>query len=792
MRLNGRLWAIPIATAIVLAAVPAGAQVAATPADYDRAMGLREQWQYLTENLADPATWVENTTRFHYRKTVRGGHQFILVDAETQQKRPAFDHERLAAALSRAASAEYTPLRLPFSAFQFTDGERSIRLTTTGPGGVGRGGSWTCRLSDYTCAATAGGRGGGRGGRGGRPRSFGVVRDLEVPADNSPKRSPDGRLEAFVQNHNVVVRPVGAGEVTVLGTDGSDGNFYDPESIVWSPDSTNLVAYRVTPGYRRLVHYIESAPADQVQPKHFTTFYVKPGDPVDLDQPVIFHVDPRRQINVPNDLFPNPLTLSRLQWRPDSRTVVFDYNQRGHQVYRVIEVDAATGRPRTLIAEEPETFVGQRIFRHELDGGREIVWLSERDGWHHLYLIDGATGKVKNQITKGEWVVRDVERVDEDQRQIWFSASGMYPGKDPYLIHHYRINFDGTGLTTMTEADANHDVRYSSDMQYYVDTYSRVDQPTVSELRRTSDRSLVTVLERGDISALTAAGFKPPEVFTARARDGKTDIWGVIVRPTNFDPSSKYPVIENIYAGPHGSFVPKTFWPFGPHSSGDKVIGMQALAELGFIVVQIDGMGTFNRSKAFHDVAWKRVGDAGFPDRILWHKAVAAKYPFYDISRVGIYGGSAGGQNSTGALLFHPDFYKAAVSYAGCHDNRMDKIGWNERWMGWPIDESYSTSSNVDNAWRLKGKLLLVVGELDQNVDPASTMQVADALIKANKMFDLLVIPGDGHGAGRTTGPVEYGSRRQYDFFVRHLQGVEPPDWNRTLAATPPTATRGQ
>ena len=792
MRLNGRLWAIPIATAIVLAAVPAGAQVAATPADYDRAMGLREQWQYLTENLADPATWVENTTRFHYRKTVRGGHQFILVDAETQQKRPAFDHERLAAALSRAASAEYTPLRLPFSAFQFTDGERSIRLTTTGPGGVGRGGSWTCRLSDYTCAATAGGRGGGRGGRGGRPRSFGVVRDLEVPADNRPKRSPDGRLEAFVQNHNVVVRPVGAGEVTVLGTDGSEGNFYDPESIVWSPDSTKLVAYRVTPGYRRLVHYIESAPADQVQPKHFTTFYVKPGDPVDLDQPVIFHVDPRRQINVPNDLFPNPLTLSRLQWRPDSRTVVFDYNQRGHQVYRVIEVDAATGHARTLIAEEPETFVGQRIFRHELDGGREIIWLSERDGWHHLYLIDGATGKVKNQITKGEWVVRDVERVDEDQRQIWFSASGMYPGKDPYLIHHYRINFDGTGLTTMTEADANHDVRYSSDMQYYVDTYSRVDQPTVSELRRTSDRSLVTVLERADISALTAAGFKPPEVFTARARDGKTDIWGVIVRPTNFDPSSKYPVIENIYAGPHGSFVPKTFWPFGPHSSGDKVIGMQALAELGFIVVQIDGMGTFNRSKAFHDVAWKRVGDAGFPDRILWHQAVAAKYPFYDISRVGIYGGSAGGQNSTGALLFHPDFYKAAVSYAGCHDNRMDKIGWNERWMGWPIDESYSTSSNVDNAWRLKGKLLLVVGELDQNVDPASTMQVADALIKADKMFDLLVIPGDGHGAGRTTGPVEYGSRRQYDFFVRHLQGVEPPDWNRTLAATPPTATRGR
>jgi dipeptidyl aminopeptidase/acylaminoacyl peptidase len=263
-----------------------------------------------------------------------------------------------------------------------------------------------------------------------------------------------------------------------------------------------------------------------------------------------------------------------------------------------------------------------------------------------------------------------------------------------------------------------------------------------------------------------------------------TDIWGVIIRPTNFDPSKRYPVIENIYAGPHDSFVPKTFWPFGGHSSGDKVIGMQAHAELGFIVVMIDGMGTFNRSKAFHDYAWKNVGDAGFPDRILWHQAVAAKYPYYDASRVGIYGGSAGGQNSTGGLLFHPDFYKAAVSYVGCHDNRMDKIGWNERWMGWPVDESYSKSSNVDNAWRLQGALMLVLGELDQNVDPASTMQVVDALIRSNRIFDLLVIPGEGHGAGRTVGPVEYAARRQYDFFVRHLQGVAPPDWNRLIVNT--------
>jgi dipeptidyl aminopeptidase/acylaminoacyl peptidase len=247
-------------------------------------------------------------------------------------------------------------------------------------------------------------------------------------------------------------------------------------------------------------------------------------------------------------------------------------------------------------------------------------------------------------------------------------------------------------------------------------------------------------------------------------RDQTTDIWGIIVRPANLDPSKKYPVVENIYAGPQGSFVPKTFAAYSQ---------MQTLAELGFVVVQIDGMGTSNRSKAFHDVAWHNLGDAGFPDRILWHKAVAAKYPYYDISRVGIYGNSAGGQNSMGALLFHPAFYKAALSSVGCHDNRMDKIWWNEQWMGWPIGPQYAASSNVDHAHKLQGKILLVVGELDNNVDPSSTMQVVNALIKANKTFELLVIPGAGHGHGGA-----YGERKRYDFFVQHLLGQSPPDWN--------------
>ncbi|HWU70235.1 MAG TPA: S9 family peptidase, partial [Pseudoxanthomonas sp.] len=305
----------------------------------------------------------------------------------------------------------------------------------------------------------------------------------------------------------------------------------------------------------------------------------------------------------------------------------------------------------------------------------------------------------------------------------------------------------------------------------------RPDLAPVAVLRRI-DGKLVRTLERGDLSRLLAAGWKAPQSFVTKGRDGRTDIWGMVVRPRDHDPAKKYPVVENIYAGPHDSFVPKTFWPFGYHAGGDKQIGMQALADLGFIVVMIDGMGTANRSKKFHDVAWKNLGDSGFPDRIAWHRALAARDPSYDISRVGIYGASAGGQSALGALERHPDFYRVAVAYAGCYDNRMDKISWNEQWMGWPVDESYVRASGAANVAAVRGDLLLIVGEQDSNVDPASTAQVVNALIAAGKDFDLLNVPGGEHSVGRSTGPIDYVQRRQFDFFVRHLQEAATPRWN--------------
>jgi dipeptidyl aminopeptidase/acylaminoacyl peptidase len=765
------------------------AQTQEVRAAYDRAESLNRRTQGLVVGEIQALNFVPDSARLWYRKTVKGGHEFVLVDAGARTKGPAFDHARLAMSLSTAAQGTYVAETLPLTGLRFVDGMQAIEFALVPDGGrgaaaVGRQGGgpggpapeWRCTLTDYTCTrlpSAAGqdqpgqGRGGGLGGAG-RARGPGAQ-------NQQPRLSPDGKWQALIQNYNIHVRPAPAADSTppqgfMLSTDGSEGDAYTLNSIRWSPDSKKLAAFRRRPGYERLVHYVESSPADQVQPKHTTNFYRKPGDVVDFDHPVVFDVETKRQMPGDIALFPNPYANTRLEWRSDSRSVTFEYNQRGHQVYRVLEIDATTGRTRTLIEETQKTFVeysGKR-FREDVADGKEIVWASERDGWNHLYLYDGATGRVENQITKGQWVVRGVDHVDAENRQIWFRASGMQPGKDPYFIHNYRVDFDGTGLTALTDADGNHTVTFSPDRQFYVDSWSRVDLPRISVLKRTSDRQVVMELETADASALVALGWRMPEPFMAKGRDGTTDIWGVIIRPTNFDPGRRYPVIENIYAGPQGSFVPKTF---------STQAGMMSLAELGFIVVQIDGMGTSNRSKAFHDVAWQTLGDAGFPDRILWHKAVAAKYPYYDLSRVGIYGTSAGGQSSAGALLFHPEFYHVAYSNSGCHDNRMDKIWWNEQWMGWPIGPHYAAASNVDNAHRLKGRLMLLVPEMDTNVDPSSTMQVANALIKANKTFELVVVPGANHGAG---GP--FSIRKRNDWFVTHLLGLEPPNWNQVEA----------
>lgn len=724
-----------------------------TLADYERFANWGDRMRALTPGMVSEVRWIGKTSQFSYTRSTREGMEYMIADP-AGQKRAAFDHARLAKALSEAAGKEQKAGRLRLSRVTVAEKGDSVEFSNAD-------GRWRLNLADYNLTRLPG-----------RPAPEGELEGIpgpRLPESTGPVLSPDKKQEAFVRNHNVWLRAKGdAKSERALSMDGGEGDYYTLSVQTWSPDGTKLAVYRVRPGLRRKIGYIESSPADQVQPKRKEAVYAKPGDALDIPRPVLFDVAGGRRIEIDASLFANPYQVSPAAWRKDSRAFTFEYNQRGHQVYRVVEVDAATGRARALVEEAPSTFFcySSKRFRHDASDGKEIIWMSERDGWNHLYLLDGATGRVKQQITKGPWAVRRVEAVDEERRQIYFVASGVDAGQDPYYRHLFRVNFDGSGLLRLTAGDADHDVAVSGDFRFYTVTRSRVDLAPVTEVRRTADSSLVVQLEAVDASPVRDAGWRPPEVLTAKARDGKTDIWGLIYKPSNFDASRKYPVLEFIYAGPHDSFVQKTFNP--AHH-------LHAMAELGFVVVQVDGMGTSNRSKAFHDVSWKNLGDAGFPDRILWHNAAAAKYAWYGVERLGVYGHSAGGQNAMGALLFHGDFYKVAVSSAGCHDNRMDKIWWNEQWMGWPVGPEYAASSNVEHADKLQGKLLLAVGELDTNVDPASTWQVVNALLKARKTFDLLFVPGAGHG-----GWGDDWERKRADFLVRHVLGVEPPDWNRT------------
>lgn len=602
---------------------------------------------------------------------------------------------------------------------------------------------------------------------------------LKKPAVRTQRRSPqfrtvspDGRFRVRLRDHNVFLKETETDAEIPLTEDGTAEHFYS-RPVFWSPDSKYLVVVRTKKGQDRKVYLIESSPADQLQPKLHSISYPKPGDEIDQDKPCLFDIAARKQIPLSDALFPNPWSIDEIRWQPDSKRFMFLYNQRGHQVLRIIAVRAEDGRAETILEETSPTFIdyaGKQYFNY-LDQTGEIIWMSERDGWNHLYLFDAAQGRLKNQITQGPWVVRNVVRVDPNDRQIWFEAGGICPPQDPYYLHLCRINLDGTGLTVLTQGDGTHEVEYSPDRRFFLDRWSRVDLPPVTELRDAEDGRLICPLETADWTELIETGWQAPKRFVAKGRDGKTDIYGIIIRPSVFDPNQKYPVLEEIYAGPQGAFVPKAF---------GRQVRRHELAELGFVVVQIDGMGTSFRSKAFHDVCWKNLGDSGFPDRIAWMKAAAEKYPYMDLDRVGVYGGSAGGQSALRALLAHGDFYKAAAADCGCHDNRMDKIWWNELWMGWPLGPHYEEQSNVTQAHKLQGHLLLTVGELDRNVDPASTMQVANALIKAGKDFDLLIVPGSDHGAGESP----YAKRKRMDFFAKHLLHVDPPAFELNPAAS--------
>ena len=594
---------------------------------------------------------------------------------------------------------------------------------------------------------------------GGRQRHW-----MEVPDEKDGMRlSPDGKTRIFCRDNNLWTTQ---GDETKPLTTNGDSTYYYSAWGSFSADGRYFATVRIKPAPKHYVYYVESSPANQLQPLLHKQEYAKPGDSLNYRVPVVVEVATGRVVEPSTELFSRQYYVSAPRWDADGKHLTFEYNERGHKTFRVLELSAETGQVRTLIEEKNDKYVNyNRQQRIDFEDGRHILWTSERDGRNHIYLYDRQKGRLVRQVTKGEYYLRGIQHVDEKQGVVYFSACGMNKDEDPYLIHYYKIGLDGKHLTCLTPEPGNHSVTYSSDMAYLIDTYSTVTTPPVTVLRSGKDGRVLRTLETADISRLEATGWKAPEVFVAKGRDGKTDMWGLIQRPSNFDPTKKYPIIEYIYSGPGDQYVPKTFTPW--------LYFLQNLAELGFIVVQVDGMTTSFRTRAFEEVCYKNLKDAGLPDRIAWIKAAAKKYPYMDIDRVGIYGCSAGGQNAMAAVLWHGDFYKAAYAACGCHDNRMDKIWWNEQWMSYPIDSSYVECSNVENAWRLERPLMLVVGEKDDNVDPASTMQVVNALEKAGKDFELVVITGAQHTMGES-----YGDHKRYDFFVRHLQGAVPPKWN--------------
>lgn len=579
----------------------------------------------------------------------------------------------------------------------------------------------------------------------------------------SRSSSPDGKYNATIENGRVMLRNRKTDDSRELKTD-LPAEMLLHEPVQWAPDSSAFVLSACADVPRRKITIVDSSPKDQLQPKLKELDYNKPGDPLPEPVPVLFRLteDGHEWHKLESPLLKNPFSTSTridVRWAEDSSEFYFDHNQRGHQAYRLIAANGKTGEVRAVAEETTKTFIDytNKIWRHWLPRTEELLWMSERDGWCHVYRFDVKAGAIKNAVTEGKWVVRRIVHVDEDACDLWFMASGLVPGEDPYQQHLCRVNFTGNGFLQLTQGDGQHRIEFSPDRKYFIDTWSRVDLPPVHELRHSSNGELITTLEKANANQLVASGWTMPERFTAKGRDGETDIYGILIRPADFDPAKKYPVVEQVYAGPQSAYVPKEW---------GRQQGLHALADRGFVVVQIDGMGTNHRGKAFHDVCFKNLKDAGFPDRIAWIKAAATTRPWMDLDRVGIYGGSAGGQNAMRALLDYYDFYKVAVADCGCHDNRMDKLWWNEQWHGWPVDESYAKSSNMEDARKLQGKLLLIVGELDTNVDPASTMQVVGALQRAGKLFDYAPIVGAGHGAAETA----YGSRLRREFLERHLK----------------------
>lgn len=736
--------------------------ITVTADDYARAEGFLSSYTYpLVYGETVNPNWV-NDERFWYRSEGAEGAVFFMVDANRGRKTEAFDHDKLAQALSTLRDTTYRSDALPFYSVNFSADLGSVDF-------VIKAEHITCELRRYQCTSAP---------------------NVSKRIDRNSMASPDGQLAAFIKDHNLWVRDIETGDEHPLTEDGIEDFGYATNNagwtkregpvMLWSDDAKKIATFQHDGRGVGEMHLVSTKVG---HPELQSWKYPLPEDSVIFRiSRVIIDVEANKMVRLqmPPDAHRSTTTdhiagrggvFLDVQWREDGSQLAFVSSSRDHKVATLRIADAETGEVRDVLEERVETYYESGVRAenwHVLFDTDEAIWFSERDNWGHLYLYDLATGNQKHQITSGDWAVQQVRHIDSENRVIYFTAGGREPG-DPYFQHFYRINFDGSGLKLLTPEPANHEVSLSPSNAYFVDKYSTPDTPPVTLLRDVNGKTLLT-LEEADVTQLVASGWQPPVPVKVKARDGETDIYGLMYKPTNFDPAKSYPVLNYLYPGPQSGSV-------GSRSFRAARSDKQAVAELGFIVVEVDAMGTPGRSKSFHDAYYGNMGDNGIPDQIAAIKELGSRHPWMNLDKVGIWGHSGGGFASTRAILQYPNFYKVAVSGAGNHDNRNYEDDWGEKWQGL-LENNPDGTTNYDNqanqllAKNLEGKLLIAHGTLDSNVPPSNTMLMVDELIKANKDFDLVMIPNAGHGFGAAG---TYWMRRRWDYFVKHLLDVEPP-----------------
>jgi dipeptidyl aminopeptidase/acylaminoacyl peptidase len=717
------------------------------------------------------AQWLDDD-RFWYREVSESETSYVMVDPAKGSRGPLFDTEKLAAALKEIAKGGpgLDPRHLQLSDIALTDGDRTLEFKM-------RGTTYRCRLGAQsdTCKAISGGT--TRPGQAAQPPM---------------NLSPDRKLGAFIRDWNLWVRDLATGAETQLTVDGQKDFGYatdnagwkhsDSAILLWSPDSKKIATFQQD---QRKDGEMYLVPVTNTHPELKAWKYPLVGDKdVTMIERVIIEVDARKviRLKMPPDQHRSTLcddiscegdTFSDVEWSPDEKHLAFVSTSREHKQEWVRVADAETGDVREVMGETVPKFYESgngKINWHYLPESNEILWFSERDNWGNLYLYDLTTGKLKNQITSGPGNVTEVLYVDRKARVVYFLGVGKEKDRDPYFEHFYRVNFDGTGLKLLTSENADHRIKVAHDGRYFTDTYSTPTQPQVTVVRNDEGKTVMDVAKQ-DIAPLLASGWQPLTPITVKGRDDKTDLYGFMFKPTHFDASKKYPVINYVYPGPQiGSCGARDFRA----AHGD----MQALAELGFIVVCIDGMGTPFRSKSFHEAYYANLGDNTIPDQVTGMKDLAKQYPFIDLDRVGIWGHSGGGNATGAAMLHYPDFFKVGIAESGNHDERDYEDDWAEKWAGIEAKNpdgtsNYDSQANQNFAKNLKGHLLLAHGTMDDNVPPNNTLLMVDALIKANKDFDLLLIPNVPHGYGPAS---QYMMRRRWDYFVRYLAGGTPPN----------------